>query len=73
MIDAQEVDVTESTDRWCEYRLEDGSVIRAKPVIASFVRLDGVFDHDGNPLYGMRGSMNHLIVSVPDNLKKKSD
>ena len=73
MTDATEVDVTDSTDRWCEFRLEDGSVIRAKPLIQSFVRVDGAYDQEGNPIYVVRGGMSHLVMSVPADLKKKAD
>jgi len=73
MTDATEVDVIDSTDRWCEFRLEDGSVIRAKPLIQSFVRVATAYDQEGNPIYIVRGGMSHLVVSVPADLKKKAD
>lgn len=71
MIDAQEVPVTESNEKWSEFVLEDGTVIRAKINIISFMRIEGQFDAEGNPLYGMKGIPTHVIVSVPDELKKK--
>jgi len=72
-VDATEVEITESTERWCEYRLEDGAVIRAKPTIVQYVRIDGQYDADGNPVYAMRGTVQHDIMHVPDELKKKVD
>jgi hypothetical protein len=72
-IDAQEVDTIESIDRWCEFKLEDGTVIRAKPVVAAFVRVDGMYDPQGSPLYAIKGGITHIVISVPDALKKRAD
>jgi len=71
LVDAEVVDVDQSTDRWCEYKLEDGAVIRAKPIIIGFLRVPGQYDPEGNPLYAIRGGVTHAIVSVPDSLKKQ--
>jgi hypothetical protein len=66
-----EVAVTESTERWSEFTLADGSVLRAKLTMASAVRIDGQFDPEGNPLYAAKGQPITAVVSVPQELKQK--
>jgi hypothetical protein len=70
MVDGTQVSVTESTERWSEFRLEDGTVLRGKLVVIGAVRLDGKFDLQGNPQYAMQSGATIAIVSVPDSLKE---
>lgn len=70
MVDASEVQVRESNDRWSEVTLEDGTVMRVKPNVMSAVRLDGQYDPDGNPMYGIKAAPVVTIVSSPDHLRK---
>jgi hypothetical protein len=70
-VDAWDVPITSSTERWSEYELEDGTVIRAKVNAIKFVRLEGQFDPEGNPLYAMFAQNMQIIGSVPDKLKRK--
>jgi hypothetical protein len=72
-VDAFEVPILESTERWTELTLEDGAVIRIKPMIVGVIRVDGQWDQEGNPVYALRGGPNVMtIVSVPDRLKKQA-
>ena len=68
--DGFDVPVEESTERWSEFVLEDGSILRAKPAIGSIVRVPGRFDSDGNPLYVLRGSIMMIVVEAPEGLKQ---
>jgi hypothetical protein len=69
--DAFEVPIRESTERWTEVTLEDGAIIRLKPTIIGFARIDGQWDLEGNPIYVARGAAPVMaLVSVPDHLKK---
>jgi hypothetical protein len=70
MIDGSEVPITESTERWTELRLEDGTVLRVKPNVMSAVRIDGRYDQDGNPMYAVKGAQTMMIVSAPEHLRK---
>lgn len=65
-----EVLVTESTERFSELRLEDGSVLRVKPLIMGVVRVDNQWDQEGNPMYAIKGGQIATIVSVPEHLRK---
>lgn len=68
--DGSEVQVAESTERWSEFTLEDGTVMRAKVTLTSAIRVDGQYDPQGNPLYQSNLAPMIIIVSAPDRLKK---
>jgi hypothetical protein len=55
-VDAVPVQIEDSTERWNEYTLEDGSRVRLKQVISEFYRVEGRQDVEGNPIYVLRGS-----------------
>jgi hypothetical protein len=66
-----DVPVLESTERWTELTLEDGSVLRVKPMVFGAIRLEGQWDPEGNPLYALKGGpAMSTLVSAPDRLKK---
>jgi hypothetical protein len=66
-----EVQVEESNEKWSEFTLQDGTVIRAKAAVTSAVRVNGQFDPLGNPLYLTNLTPVLTIVSVPEQLRKK--
>ena len=69
-VDGTEVPLTESVERWTELRLEDGAVLRVKPLIMKVIRIDGRYDPQGNPLYALQGGQAMTIVSVPEHLRQ---
>ena len=68
--DAEIIEVDEATERWNEYKLSDGSVIRFKVVVVEVCRIVGEHDAEGNPSYVVK-SGNILTVNSPDNLRKQ--
>ena len=70
IVDGTDVPVMESVERWTELRLEDGSVLRIKPVIISVTRIDGQYDPQGNPMYAVQGGHTMVVGSVPDHLRR---
>ena len=66
-----EVQVEESSEKWSEFTLQDGTVSRAKVTLTSAVRVDTVYDPMGYPLYQTNLTPVLSIVSVPANLRKK--
>ena len=73
-LDGFEVPITESTERWTELHLEDGSILRIKPIVLSVIRVDGNYDQDGNPIYAAKNAPQAMvIVSVPEHLRKPQD
>lgn len=73
LIDAVEVSVLESTERWTDITLEDKTVIRIKPVVIGAARIEGQYDQEGNPLYTIKVNQIMTIVSAPDHLRKGGD
>jgi hypothetical protein len=66
------VQVDESTERWSEFTLEDGTVVRAKLAVTSAVRVEGEYDAMGNPMYMMNLTPLVTIASSPDRLRKRT-
>ncbi|HKT11680.1 MAG TPA: hypothetical protein VJW77_07625 [Terriglobia bacterium] len=69
-LEGTKVTIEESTERWSEIKLDDGSVLRVKPAIVSVIRIDGQYDPEGNPLYAIQGGHVMAVQSAPDHLKK---
>jgi hypothetical protein len=55
----------EATERWTEIKLEDGAVVRIKPVIAAVLRVEGKVDDQGNPVYVIRSTNASMTVAGP--------
>lgn len=73
LVDVAEVAVSESTERWTEVHLEDGSVLRFKPVVVGALRLENRWDPEGNPLYSLKVNQVMVLVSAPEHLHKPVD
>jgi hypothetical protein len=67
-----EVQVDESTERWSEFKLEDGAVLRVKATILSAARVDGQYDPAGNPIYVTNISPVITIVRVPEKFRRQA-
>ena len=73
MLDGVDVPVEETTERWTDIKLEDGTHLRVKSVISSVVRVDDMTDPEGNPVYVVK-SMNVLSVErVGEKVKRKAN
>lgn len=53
-VDATEVEVLMTDEKWNTYQLADGKVLIFKEVLTSIVRLDDEKDKDGNPIYAFQ-------------------
>ena len=71
-VEGHEVPIDSSAEKWSEFVLEDGTVIRAKVSIISAIRLDGEYDPAGNPAYQINASPVIGIIYSEEKLKKKS-
>lgn len=56
------VNVQETTERWTDVRLVDGTTFRIKVSVSEVVRLDDQWDKEGNPVYSV--SSNTVIDAV---------
>jgi hypothetical protein len=69
LVEGTEVQVLESVDRWSEIKLEDGTVLRIKPVPMSVARIDGRYDAEGNPMYAVQ-AQQVMSVTAPEQLRQ---
>lgn len=72
MVEGTEIGFRPSGEHWNEYLLDDGTVVRIKLVLTSVVRMDGVYDSEGEPVYFVN-SQNVMGVSAPDDLRREPD
>jgi len=71
VVDGTPVQILESTERWCDVKLEDGTTLRIKPVIMSVSRIDGHYDNEGNPMYAVQAGQT-MTADAPDHLRKQA-
>jgi hypothetical protein len=67
-----EVPLVNANEKWSEYTLEDGTVLRAKINLISVVRVENEFDAQGIPLYQVNAQPALAFVEVPEGLKRKT-
>jgi hypothetical protein len=68
--DGFDVQVSESTEKWTEATLEDGTVIRVKASVFGAVRVDGKWDSEGNPMYALKANVLMNLVNVSERLRR---
>lgn len=66
MPEGVEVPVASSNERWSEFVLEDGSVIKAKLSLLGVIRHTNEWDPNGNPIYSIQASVTSAVVKVED-------
>ena len=69
-VDATEVDFQTRKEDWNEYQLMDGSIIKMKMVVGEVLRIEDMYDNEGNPVYQVK-SNNVMMVRSSNALKKK--
>jgi hypothetical protein len=69
--DGFEVPVEESNERWSEFKLEDGTTLKAKMTLINIVRVPDAFDQMGNPMYVINATPTFAIVDVSEKLRRK--
>jgi hypothetical protein len=67
-IPVTDVSVVEAEERFIEYKLEDGTILKVKNVATSVLRVDNEYLPDGNPIYLVMANPVVSVVSSP--LKK---
>jgi len=70
-VEATPIEINQTNEYWNQYLLDDGTVIKMKPVTTKVLRVDNKYDNEGNPLYIVQ-STNITAVNAPDNLKRKA-
>ena len=62
--EATPVDVHHASEKWNEYLLEDGTVLKMKLILKKILRVDNEVDAEGNPVYVMQ-TTNVTAVTAP--------
>ena len=70
-VEAWDVPIEESTERWTELTLEDGAILRVKVVVSNVLRIPGKKDNDGNPLYAIKSTNALVLLSGPTKLGER--
>jgi len=68
-VEGEEIDFEPLAEKWNEYRLSDGSLVKLKLVISRIVRL-GEYNEQGEPIYVI-SSQNVVSTTVPPELMKE--
>jgi len=69
-VDGTVIPIKESTERWSDILLEDGTTLRVKPNVLTVVRIDNKFDAEGNPVYGVKSNQVMMVADVPLQLRQ---
>jgi len=72
IVEGMDVPIKESTERWSEITLEDGTTLRIKPNVMAVTRIDGQYDNEGNPMYALMSNQTMTVSNVPAHLRKGS-
>lgn len=63
-VEATPVEVNQAGEKWNEYLLEDGTVLKMKLILKKIMRVENEFDAEGNPVYVMQ-TTNVTSVTAP--------
>jgi hypothetical protein len=69
-VEGTDVALVESVERWTELKLEDGSVLRIKPIVMSVMRIEGQYDPQDNPMYAIQAGQTMVVASAPEHLRR---
>lgn len=69
--ESTEVDFTVKEETWNTYRLEDGTELKVKTILAGVIRSKDKYDPLGNPLYMIKAQNVIRLINVPTELKRK--
>lgn len=71
IVNGFDVPVNQTTERWTDVDLEDGTTLRIKTTVLSVIRQKDQWDPEGNPVYIIKSVPALTIVSSPDKLKRR--
>lgn len=70
MREATIVDFEADKESFSTYILHDGTSLRIKAVLTEVLRIDGMYQPNGDPMYGIQ-AQQVVAVNAPENLRKK--
>lgn len=69
-VDAVTVDAAQTNERWNEYLLDDGTLLKVKLVLTNVTRLDNCYTQQGEPVYAIQ-STTVVSTNAPQELRKR--
>lgn len=69
-VDAVIVDTSQTNERWNEYLLDDGTVLKVKLVLTNVTRLENCYTPQGEPVYAIQ-STTVVSTNAPQELRKR--
>jgi hypothetical protein len=70
MRDAVIVDFEADKESFSTYILEDGTALKIKAVLTEVLRIEGVYQPNGDPMYGVSAAQV-VAVNAPESLRRK--
>lgn len=70
IVEGTVVDVVSSTEKFSDFTLSDGTILKVKLTVLEAVRQDGQWDMDGNPIYQLKCQQIVLSSEVPNKLMR---
>lgn len=68
--DATIVDFEADRESFSTYILHDGTSLKIKAVLTEVLRIEGLYQPNGDPVYGV-SAQQVLAVHAPENLRRK--
>jgi hypothetical protein len=68
-MNVERVDFEHEAD-WTNVTLADGTILKIKPEVNGVIRVAGMWDDNGDPIYKLNTQVRVAFVSVPDDLAK---
>lgn len=68
--DATIVDFEADKENFSTYILHDGTSLKIKPVLTEVFRIDGLYQPNGDPVYGVN-AQQVVAVTAPESLRRK--
>ena len=72
LVDGVVVPIVESTERFSEVILKDGSILQTKLSVLEVVRIENQWDNEGNPSYVVKSTNVVAVSESPPKLMKKN-
>jgi len=64
-VNVSEVPIIEAEERFVQYKLEDGTILKVKNVATAVLRVDNEYLPDGTPIYLVASNPVVSVVSSP--------
>ena len=70
LVDGTIIDIDESTEKFSEVKLKDGTILKVKVVAFEAVRIDDQWDQEGNPMYVLKSQTVVSVSESPQHLRE---